>query len=69
MRCNCCKRKTFTLSCNYCSGVFCTSCIQLEIHNCPKKSDCKDKQRKELTERLKGKSKYINIEYESGNAY
>ena len=30
----CLRRKGFTLNCSECPGVFCTGCIQLELHEC-----------------------------------
>lgn len=31
----CLRKKGFALNCSECKGVFCTGCIQLELHECP----------------------------------
>ena len=39
MKCPSCQRnKGIQLTCRDCTGKFCTGCIQLEVHNCPKLS-------------------------------
>jgi predicted nucleic acid binding AN1-type Zn finger protein len=34
MKCSWCSKKTMTLKCKGCSGLFCTRDIQLEAHTC-----------------------------------
>jgi len=31
-----CTHRPRILTCRECAGAFCTRCIQLEVHNCPK---------------------------------
>lgn len=35
-KCENCKRKRITVNCMTCNSMFCTSCIQNEIHSCEK---------------------------------
>ena len=37
-KCPTCKRKPGLLKCKECSVMFCSGCIQLEIHACPEMS-------------------------------
>lgn len=43
MRCDVCNKKCISISCSYCKKECCSSCIQLEIHECTGlKLKCKD---------------------------
>lgn len=43
MRCGKCNKKCIPIKCSYCSCECCSSCIQLEIHECPGlDKKCKD---------------------------
>lgn len=53
MRCANCKKKGIPLTCKFCSNSFCTSCIQLEIHNCNGINVKRTEELKNLEETLK----------------
>ena len=47
-----CKHKPKMLTCKECQGKFCTRCIQLEAHECPKLSTRIQKDRDNLKTQL-----------------
>lgn len=47
-----CKHKPKMLTCKECQGKFCTRCIQLEAHECPKLSTRIQKDRDNLKKQL-----------------
>ena len=40
MRCKNCKKKKVTIECKWCKEEYCTSCIQVEEHNCSNIEEC-----------------------------
>lgn len=40
MKCKNCKKKKLTIECKWCKEEYCTSCIQVEIHNCCNMEEC-----------------------------
>ena len=66
MRCNkCSKKKSILLECKYCNISFCSSCIELDIHSCENKNECRKRKLKELENDLlsakQEKNKIIKI--------
>ena len=41
VRCTYCRRKGSFIKCVYCENIYCSKCIQPEIHECTKLSDKK----------------------------
>ena len=53
MPCDKCKKKCgIPMDCKYCGGQFCMKCFRLEAHDCQGVEIKKQKQRKELEEKL-----------------
>ena len=47
-----CKKKRIPINCKYCNHGFCSRCIILEIHNCEGIKQKKEKELKELNNKL-----------------
>ena len=52
MPCFKCKKKGIPINCKYCKYDFCSRCIVLEIHNCEGIKHKKEKELKELNNKL-----------------
>ena len=47
-----CHHKNRFLKCRECSGDFCSKCIQLEVHNCPKLDERSKTEKENLAKKL-----------------
>ena len=53
MRCDFCKKKTCVPhKCNYCIGIYCPRCTQLEIHCCKGLNNKQQQERSHLKNKL-----------------
>ena len=63
MPCQNCKKKKcgITMTCKYCSGDFCISCLHLEKHKCPGIEDKIKMDREILSKKIPGSVKMSSI--------
>ena len=47
-----CSHKNRFLKCRECEGAYCSKCIQLEIHSCPKLDERSKNEKNKLSENL-----------------
>lgn len=47
-RCFFCNKKKITVACKWCKHDFCTTCIQVESHECPEIESCVSSKKLEL---------------------
>lgn len=48
---HCARRQRLVLACTMCQGDFCTRCLQLEAHACPKLAAKKQLEREKLAQK------------------
>jgi predicted nucleic acid binding AN1-type Zn finger protein len=52
MKCQCCKKKLAMINCKGCNSIFCSGCIQMELHSCTGLAAAKIEELRLLKERL-----------------
>jgi len=53
MRCLSCRKKCMHIECKFCTKMFCSSCIQPEIHVCEQMNELIEVKRDTLSKQLK----------------
>ena len=73
VKCHLCKKKGCFIECKYCNYVYCTRCLQPEMHECKQLMSCIENKKKMFEKSLQQNNtcnkNVINNYVEDGNAY